>query len=130
MLVGAPGNAPASKITRARSAVSVPSRLAPVVSSTMAGGAGVVARNSSLRDMTIETGRCTATVRAAASGSSRTNLPPKPPPIGIATTRTRCSGTPSARATCERVKNSACVLVHTVICPTGSMLATAARGSR
>ena len=74
MPTGAPAYAPASKTTRPCSAVRVPSRRAPVFSSNTAAGAGVVARNSSRRVMTTETGRRSCRASAAARGSSRTNF--------------------------------------------------------
>jgi hypothetical protein len=130
MPTGAPANAPASNTTRACMAVSVPSRRAPILTSNTADGAGVVARKSSVRDITTDTGRRSRRVSAAASGSSSTNFAPKPPPIGVATTFTSCSGRPSTSAISERVKKSACVEVHTVSIPSGSTAASAARGSR
>ena len=88
MPTGAPVKAPASKMTRAWRAVSRPSLATPVLSSKTLGGAGVVVRNSSVRVSTRDTGRLSATVNAAARGSRSTNLPPKPPPSGVATMRT------------------------------------------
>ena len=103
---------------------------APVLSSKSDGGAGVVDENSSVRVITTETGRLNRIASAPARGSSSTNLAPKPPPIAVATTRTRCSGSPSDSDTSERAENRPWVLVQIVSSPSGSTLASAARGSR
>ena len=98
MEAGAPGEAPESNTSRACSAVSVPSRLAPVRSQISHSGAGVPNRKSSRRVSTSRTGRLCITAIAAASGSNRTIFPPNPPPTVMGTTRTWCCGIPSASA--------------------------------
>jgi hypothetical protein len=130
MPTGAPAYAPASKMHRAWSAVSRPSRVTPVRSSKIEAGAGVVDRNSSERVITTETGRFRIMASAPARGSRSANFAPNPPPMAVATTRSRCSGRPSASATSERVEKSPWVLVQMVSAPSGSTLASAGRGSR
>jgi hypothetical protein len=114
----APENAPDSMTVSASSAVSVPSRLAPVLSLMMTWGAGMPASSSSRRVMTYRTGRLVTRARIAVIGSQSARiLPPKPPPHSTGITLIRFSSTCSTSATSERVLNEPWVLEYSVSCP-------------
>ncbi len=109
-------------------ATSVPSRLAPTFTRTIAGWRLSVT-NSSARSSTALTGRWALRASAATSASMRTNvLAPNEPPIGGAITRMRSSSMPNVPARSARVLNGVCVPAHTVSRPS-SHSATAACGS-
>ena len=121
---------PWSQITRPRTAVSVPSERAPASSSITCPGAGFVAVKSSMRVIARRTGRRSASVAAATSGSTTISLPPNAPPSGAGRTRMRSSGRPSRSARLWRVGKAPCVLVLTTSSPSGSSHAVAVCGSR
>src|SRR5215470_14940340 len=86
---GEPWKAPAWYLSSANAATNFPSFVAPILTRTLAPDVGPELLNTSSRDITIFTGRLAFFDRATASGSRYTTvLPPKPPPISEAVTRT------------------------------------------
>src|SRR5262249_34570178 len=92
-------------------------------------GAGRAALRSSMRVNASRTGRPTCTAQAATSGSISPNLPPNPPPTGMAETRTCDGDLPSTVATVSRVRNMAWVDAYTTTLPSTSTVAAQTCGS-
>ncbi len=125
-----PAFVPRSTIIRAWIPVSVPSERAPIFTSETCAEAGFVAAKSSRLVKTMRTGRLSASVAPAASGSTSANFPPNAPPSGSAITRIRSSGRPNARPSSLRETNEPWVAVETTSVPFGSSHAVATCGSR
>ena len=99
MSTGDPGNAPPWYFSTASAAVIRPSFLAPILTQTVALEVGPLARNTSSRLMTIFTGLPALRESARATGSMKTVvLPPNPPPISEAVTRSLDTSMPRSVA--------------------------------
>ncbi|OPZ77028.1 MAG: hypothetical protein BWY79_01350 [Actinobacteria bacterium ADurb.Bin444] len=86
-----------SNSTSARRATIFMSRLTPVVMVMRDAWRGLAAWNSSLRLMSIFTGRRLLRAKSAANGSNPiSSLPPKPPPMCMPITRILVMGQPNA----------------------------------
>ena len=84
---GEPGNPPASYAIHTWAAVILPSLVAPILQRICEPEVGPVARNTSLRFITILTGLPVFLDSSRARGSRYTVvLPPNPPPISAGTT--------------------------------------------
>src|SRR6185503_10143431 len=127
---GEPWNAPAWYLSSAHPATNRPSLVAPIFTFTTAPDVGPDDLNTSSRDMTIFTGRLALRDSASASGSRYTTvLPPKPPPISVAVTRTLLMSRPSRRAQWARTMKWPWVVVHSSTEPSSETVASAAWGS-
>src|SRR5215468_7484812 len=127
---GEPWNAPAWYLSSAKAATNLPSLVAPSLTRTLAPDVGPEHLKTSSRDMTIFTGRLAFFDSATASGSRYTTvLPPKPPPISEAVTRTLPMSMPSRRAQCARTMKCPCVVHQISAEPSSDVVASAAWGS-
>ena len=127
---GEPWNAPAWYFSSAKPATNLPSLVAPILTRTLAPEVGPEDLNTSSRDMTIFTGRRAFFDSATARGSRYTTvLPPNPPPISDAVTRTLAMSSPQSRAQCARTMKCPCVEHQTSAEPSSDTLATVAWGS-
>ena len=112
---GAPGNAPDSYARNACIAVTVPSRLAPILTVDLLAAPGPAQRNTSSRVMRILTGRPDSfdSINAMASRYTAV-LPPKPPPISVAITFSLSTSMSIWSARLSRMLKLPCVVVQMV----------------
>ena len=107
-----------------------PSAVMPIATSMLADIVGPVARNTSSRLITIFTGAPALRDSASATGSMNTVvLPPKPPPISEAVTRSLLDGIPRMSAQMRRTMKWPCVQHHRSAWPSAPIEATQACGS-